>query len=88
MEKEKAITDFNKKLITPLFEDIRRTLEVTCDKTGEDNHGSNFIGNAVVLLGIESVAQFTDPNTKEDHILFKKQAKEYYKKITKEQKDY
>lgn len=78
---EKVITDFRGKLVTPLFADITRTLEVTCHKSGEENHGSNFVGNAVVLSGIETLAQFIDPNTEEQHRAFSKMAKERYRSI-------
>lgn len=85
---KKVIADFNKKLIIPLFEDIRRTLEVTCHNSGNDNHGSNFIGNSIVLLGIETIAQFTDSSTEEDYKSFKKEANECYKSIEEEKQKY
>jgi len=88
MSIEKAITDFREKLVRPLFADITRTLEVTCHKPGDDNHGSNFVGNAAVLSGIETLAQFFDSNTEEEHRAFRKQAKEQYKSIEKEKKKY
>ena len=85
---QKAITDFREKLVNPLFADITRTLEVTCHKAGEKNHGNNFVGNAVVLSGIETVAQFVDPNTEEERRTFVEQAKEYYKSIDDDKKKY
>jgi hypothetical protein len=85
---EMAIHDFRNKLVTPLFEDIRRTLEVTCHKSGDDNHGSNFVGNAVVLSGIETLAQFLDSSTEEEHRAFREQAKEHYKSIDDYKKKY
>jgi len=85
---QKAITDFSEKLVNPLFADITRTLEVTCHKAGEENHGSNFVGNAAVLSGIETLSQFVDPNTEEEQRAFKEQAKEVYKSIDDEKKKY
>jgi hypothetical protein len=76
---ESMLKEFDCKLVTPLLADLTRTLEVTCYKKGPDNHGSNFIGNAVVLSGIETLAQFNDQNTIEDHCDFEKQATKLYK---------
>jgi len=88
MDIPKAITDLREKLVNPLFADITRTLEVTCHKPGDDNHGSNFVGNAVVLSGIETLAQFLDPNTEEEQRTFREQAKEHYKGIDNVKKKY
>lgn len=85
---QKAITDFREKLVNPLFADITRTLEVTCHKAGEENHGSNFVGNAAVLSGIETLSQFVDPNTEEELRAFREQAKEHYKSIDDDKKKY
>lgn len=85
---ERAIKDFREKLLEPLFADITRTLEVTCHKSGDENHGSNFVGNAAVLSGIETLAQFVDPNTEEEHRVFREQAKEHYKSIDNHKKKY
>jgi hypothetical protein len=88
MDISKAITDLREKLVNPLFADITRTLEVTCHKSDDDNHGSNFVGNAVVLSGIETLAQFLDPNTEEGQRAFREQAKEHYKNIDNVKKKY
>lgn len=85
---QKAITDFREKLVNPLFADITRTLEVTCHKSGVENHGSNFVGNAAVLSGIETLAQFVDPNTEEEQRAFRKQAKEDYESLDDDKKKY
>jgi len=85
---QKEITDFHEKLVNPLFADITRTLEVTCHKAGDENHGSNFVGNAAVLSGIETLAQFVDPNAEEEQQAFRKQAKEHYESIDDEKKKY
>jgi len=55
---KRALGEWRAKLRTPLFADITRTLEVTCYTSGKNNHGSNFIGNLVVLVAIETIAQF------------------------------
>jgi len=81
---EKVIADFREKLVDPLFADITRTLEVTCYKEGDENHGSNFIGNAVVLSGIETVAQFIDPTSKEKRQDFEKRSKEFCNTLQKD----
>jgi len=85
---QKAITDFREKLVNPLFADITRTLEVTCHKAGDENHGSNFVGNAAVLSGIETLAQFIDQHTEEERRVFTEQAKKHYKSIDDEKKKY
>jgi hypothetical protein len=85
---QKAITDFREKLVNPLFADITRTLEVTCHKAGVENHGSNFVGNAAVLSGIETLSQFVDPNTEEEQRAFREQAKEHYESLDDGKKKY
>lgn len=85
---ERAIEDFREELLGPLFADIARTLEVTCHKSGEENHGNNFVGNAAVLSGIETLAQFVDPNPEEEQRVFREQAKEHYKSIDNEKKKF
>lgn len=82
------IREFEQKFVEPLTADITRTLEVTCHKSGEDNHGSNFIGNAVVLIGIEAAAQFTSPGTQNEENAFRAASKEQYSSLTSEQKTY
>lgn len=88
MDIEALILKFQEKLVIPLTADITRTLEVTCHQSGENNHGSNFVGNAVVLMGIEAVAQFTCPHTSSDDSSFRKTAKEQFSKLSVEQKSY
>ena len=75
MNIETALASFNERLVVPLFADITRTLEVTCHKSGPENHGSNFVGNGAVLSGIETVAQFTDPTIESERESFVKEAK-------------
>lgn len=88
MDIDVALDDFNQKFIIPLFADITRTLEVTCQKSGEGNHGSNFIGNTVVLMGIEATSQFIDLHSEKEINDFQKEAKQQYKKLNSEQKKY
>lgn len=85
---DKRIERIQKRILQPLYADITRTLEVTCYKRGPKNHGSNFVGNAVVLSGIETVAQFTDPDSEEKQREFVEKAKSLHKALTPEQKQY
>jgi hypothetical protein len=80
--------DFQQKFIDPLMADITRTLEVTCHSDGKGNHGSNFIGNTVVLMGIEATSQFIDPHSEEELSQFQDAAKQEYGKLCSDQKKY
>lgn len=88
MDIEALILNFQEKLVLPLAADITRTLEVTCHKSGEQNHGSNFVGNAVVLMGIEAVAQFICPHNFLDDSSFRETAKRQFSNLSVEQKSY
>jgi hypothetical protein len=88
MNIETALASFDERLVVPLFADITRTLEVTCHKPGPDNHGSNFVGNGVVLSGIETVAQFTDPTTDADRPSFVTEARNCYASLDASVKQY
>jgi hypothetical protein len=68
MQTEFAIGEFTQKVVSPLMADLTRTLEVTYGKTGDQNHGSNFIGNGVVLIGIETIGQCRVPSDSEHWI--------------------
>ncbi len=83
-----ALNDFQRKFIAPLTADITRTLEVTCHKPGSENHGSNFIGNTVVLIGIEATSQFTNPHGHEELIRFQEEAKKQYARLDNESKQH
>ena len=78
MHINRLILEFERKFVEPLTADMTRTLEVTCHKSGDVNHGSNFIGNAVVLIGIEAASQFTNPHTQEEEDSFRETAKVTY----------
>lgn len=82
------ILEFERKFVKPLTADITRTLEVTCHKSGDGNHGSNFIGNAAVLIGIEAASQFTNPHTQDEVDSFREAAKEMYDSLADEHKPY
>lgn len=86
MDITSAIAQFKEKVVNPLCEDIRRTLEVTCYSSGPNNDGSNFLGNMVVLTGIETVARFTNPKTKEELSKFKKEAQGRYDSLDSDSK--
>lgn len=83
-----VLDDFHQKFVAPLTEDIRRTLEVTCHKSGEENNGSNFIGNTVVLMGIEATSQFINPHSEEALSQFREAAKQKYGKLDSDSKKY
>lgn len=82
------LNDFKQKFVAPLTADITRTLEVTCHMSGEENHGSNFIGNTVVLMGIEATSQFINPHSKEELRRFRKAAEQQYWNLGSEPKKY
>lgn len=88
MDINAVLNDFQRKFVDPLTADITRTLEVTCHKPGEENHGSNFIGNTVVLIGIEATSQFTNPHSQEELNSFREEAKKQYKRLDSEPKEY
>jgi hypothetical protein len=79
MELSHGLQEFDQKLAVPLIADITRTLEVTCHKSGESNHGSNFLGNTVVLQAIEAVAQFINPVRSQDLNDFVRRARKEFK---------
>ncbi len=83
-----VLNDFQGKFIVPLTADLARTLEVTCHKPGKENHGSNFIGNTVVLIGIEATSQFTNPYSQEELNRFREEAKRQYEHFGSEAKQY
>jgi len=83
-----ALDDFEQKFVAPLSADITRTLEVTCHESGEGNQGSNFVGNTVVLMGIEAASQFINPHSKEELSRFRKEADQQFKNLDSEQKKY
>jgi hypothetical protein len=85
---EALILNFQDKLVLPLIADITRTLEVTCHKSGKQNHGSNFVGNAVVLMGIEAAAQFICQYNSLDDSSFREMAKTQFSNLDTEQKSY
>ena len=74
MDINAVLDEFQQKFVAPLTADITRTLEVTCNKSGERNHGSNFIGNTVVLMGIEATSQFINPHSQEELNRFREEA--------------
>jgi hypothetical protein len=95
MNFEIALNRFQERLLNCLIEDIRRTLEVTCgwnemgeEKRGENNHGSNFIGNCEVLIGIETVSQFLNPYTALALKAFEQKARTLNASLTEEQRTY
>jgi hypothetical protein len=88
MDINAVLYDFKQKFVVPLTADITRTLEVTCHKPGEENHGSNFIGNTVVLIGIEATSQFTNPHSQEELNQFREEAKKQYECLESEPKRY
>ena len=47
--------------VPAMLEDLRRTLEVTCHFSGDRNSGSNFLGNMVILTGLELLAKLNAP---------------------------
>jgi hypothetical protein len=83
-----ALDEFQQKLVAPLTADIIRTLEVTCNKSGESNHGSNFIGNTIVLMGIEAISQFINPHSQEELNRFRDEAKKSFECLSSESKQY
>lgn len=83
-----VLDDFQRKFVFPLTADITRTLEVTCHNSGKENHGSNFIGNTVVLMGIEATSQFINPHSEEELKHFLKAAKQQYAKLESKKKKY
>ena len=83
-----TLGDFQRKFVDPLTADITRTLEVTCHKSGDENHGSNFIGNAVVLMGIEATSQFINPHSEEELNRFQEAAKQQHTNLESETKRY
>ncbi len=83
-----VLNDFQRKFVVPLTADITRTLEVTCHKSGEENSGNNFIGNAVVLIGIEATSQFTNPHSQEELNRFREEAKKQYERLDSEPRQY
>ena len=83
---ELAIGEFTQKVISPLIADLTRNLEVTYGKTGEQNHGSKFIGNSVVLTGIETIGQFINPKSQAELESFVRDGKAAYKPLAAEQK--
>ena len=88
MDIDAILNNFQNKLVAPLIADITRTLEVTCHKSGTDNHGSNFIGNTAVLIGIEVTSQFTNPHSQKELDQFREEAKDQYRLLCNEQKKY
>jgi hypothetical protein len=85
---ESALGSFNERLGIPLFADITRTFEVTCHTSGPENHGSNFVGNGVVLSGIDTIAQFIDPTRESDSQSFVKEARDSYAALDRDVKKY
>ncbi len=83
-----VLDEFQQKFVDPLTADITRTLEVTCDKSGEKNHGSNFIGNTVVLMGIEATSQFINPHSQEELNRYREEAEKQYELLDSESKQY
>lgn len=83
-----VLEDFQRKFVCPLTADITRTLEVTCHNSGKDNHGSNFIGNTVVLMGIEATSQFINPHSRKELKDYLCVAKKHYAELKSEQKKY
>jgi hypothetical protein len=83
-----VLDEFQQKFVAPLTADITRTLEVTCNKSGERNHGSNFIGNTVVLMGIEATSQFINPHSQEELNRFREEAEKQYECLESEPKQY
>lgn len=88
MDINSVLDNFQQKFVAPLMADITRTLEVTCHKSGEENHGSNFIGNTVVLMGIEAASQFTSPHSQEELNHFRDEAKKQFRNLNSEQQNY
>lgn len=84
----KLISEFRRTVTEPLCQDIRRVLEVTCHFSGPDNQGSNFLGNLVVLIGIETVARFTNLKTPEEVSKFRLDAEEIYKALDRDKKEF
>lgn len=83
-----VLNDFRLKFVDPLLADITRTLEVTCHSSGDENHGSNFIGNTVVLMGIEATSQFINPHSEEELETFRAEAKKQYRNLESGSKAY
>lgn len=75
------LSEFNGKLLCPLFHDITKVLEVTAPYCGIANHGANFAGMLCVLVGIETVSQFIVKMSSKDIDSENQKAKDLYQNL-------
>ena len=74
------IISFRNEVINPIINDLSKLFDITVGKCGPENSGAQFLGMLGILVGIETIAQFTNPCSDKE---FELEAKKYYKKLSK-----
>ncbi|KKR06258.1 MAG: hypothetical protein UT34_C0001G0298 [candidate division WS6 bacterium GW2011_GWF2_39_15] len=85
MEIQNKVATLKLKLIDPMIYDITEILNITANKTGQDNHGVQLMAMISVLVAIETVSQFIISEALEAFVI---EAKSIYKGLSKVQKLY